>query len=172
MDIFVQIFGEGKDLNILQMTSRGIISFFIALLLIRIAGRRAFGMKTAFDNIIALLLGAILSRAAVGASPFIPTVCSCLVIALLHRLFAILSIYSQKIGSFVKGNKILIYKEGDKKMNNMYRALASEHDLHEYMRLKLHKEDLDDVKEVYVERNGEISFLKKDKANTNQPAST
>lgn len=162
METIIQIFGEGKDLNALQMTCRGIVSFFIALILIRIAGRRSFGMKTAFDNIIALLLGAILSRAAVGASPFIPTICSCLVIALLHRLFAVLSIYSPAIGRFVKGKRIIIYKEGDKKLQNMYRALASEHDLHEYVRLKLQKEDLNGIKAVYVERNGEMSFLKKD----------
>jgi len=52
MNLLIQIFGEGKDLNALQMSSRGIVIFFIALILIRISGRRSFGVRTPLDNII------------------------------------------------------------------------------------------------------------------------
>ena len=37
MDWIQLVFGEGKDLNALQMTSRAVVVFFITLLLIRIA---------------------------------------------------------------------------------------------------------------------------------------
>jgi len=49
--ILIEMFGQGKDLNTLQMSCRGIVVFFIALLLIRISGRRSFGMHTPLDNI-------------------------------------------------------------------------------------------------------------------------
>lgn len=160
-NLLQELFGHGKNLNALQMSCRGVVTFFLALVLIRIAGRRSFGMKSAFDNIIALLLGAVLSRAVVGASPFIPTTCTCTVIAILHRGFAWLSIHSKVIGTLVKGNKILIYENGQEKEKNMKRSLVSDNDLKEELRLKMNADTLDDVKTVYMERNGELSFIEK-----------
>src|ERR1700733_6885187 len=57
MHLLIEIFGEGKDLTFLQMTARGIVVFFLALLLIRISGRRSFGMHMPLDNIISIMLG-------------------------------------------------------------------------------------------------------------------
>jgi len=50
MELLIKIFGEGKDLDALQMSSRGIVMFFIALVLIRLSGRRSFGVRTPLDN--------------------------------------------------------------------------------------------------------------------------
>src|SRR5215831_11046179 len=72
------LFGEGKDLDCLQMSCRAVVAFFITLVLIRMAGIRTFGKKSAFDNVIIIMLGSILSRVVVGASPFIPTTLGCL----------------------------------------------------------------------------------------------
>ena len=59
MDILHTLFGEGKDLNSLQMVCRAVGCFFITLALIRIAGIRTFGRRTAFDNVITIMLGSI-----------------------------------------------------------------------------------------------------------------
>src|SRR5690242_20328750 len=105
MDLISQLFGEGKELTALQMSMRGIVIFVIALLLIRISGRRSFGLSAPFDNIITILLGAVLSRAVVGASPFWPVVVCCLVIVLLHRLLGLLVSKSERFASLIEGNK-------------------------------------------------------------------
>ena len=88
MDILSTLFGHGKDLNSLQMICRAAVSFFLTLILIRIAGIRTFGKKTPFDNVITIMLGSIFSRVVVGASPFIPTTLACLAFVLIHRLLA------------------------------------------------------------------------------------
>jgi len=36
MELIKEIFGEGKDLSVIQMSSRGIVVFIIALVLIRV----------------------------------------------------------------------------------------------------------------------------------------
>src|SRR6185312_3538587 len=106
MDLILEIFGEGKDLNPLQMSCRGIVVLLIALILIRVSGRRSFGLHTPLDNIITISLGAVLSRAIVGASPFIPVIVACFVIVLIHRLLGWLIVKSPKFGGIVEGNKI------------------------------------------------------------------
>ena len=158
-----QLFGSGTELEPLQMGLRALCVFLIALIMIRMAGIRAFGMKSPFDYTIILLLGAILSRAVVGASPFISIVVACLVIVLMHRLFGILSIYSTAFGNLIKGDKILLYKDGLPLIKNMKKSLISNKDLAEGIRMELHSELQEDVESAYLERNGHISVIAKKK---------
>src|SRR5688500_14278019 len=102
MNTIYEIFGQGKDLTVLQMGLRALVIFIIALIVLRIAGRRSFGMQMPIDNILVILLGAILSCAVVGASPFVPTVVAAAIIAVLHRLFALIAIYSKGFGWLIK----------------------------------------------------------------------
>lgn len=161
MELFYQIFGEGKDLNALQMSSRGVVVFFIALLLIRISGRRSFGVRTPLDNIIVILLGAVLSRAVVGASPFVPVMICCFSIVALHRLFGWLIATSKSFGRVMEGNKILLYDNDQFKYEAMKRALVCEEDLMQGVRKSALTDDLSKIDKVYMERNGDISAIKK-----------
>src|ERR1700754_300828 len=110
MELLVTIFGEGKDLGVLQMSCRGIVVFIIALALIRLSGRRSFGIRTPLDNIITISLGAILSRAIVGASAFLPIIVCCFVIVTLHRGFSWLVVNNKAFGRFIEGDKIVLFK--------------------------------------------------------------
>jgi uncharacterized membrane protein YcaP (DUF421 family) len=156
-----ELFGSSRDLSILQMADRAVVVFLLALIFIRIAGIRAFGMKSAFDNIIILLLGAILSRVVVGASQAVPTTTACFVIVFLHRLFGLLSVYSTKFGYLVKGKRVLLYQDGKMMKRNMNLNMISEHDLMEGVRLQGHVDELKDIKAAYLERNGHISIITK-----------
>src|SRR6185312_4841363 len=157
-----EIFGQGKNLNILQMGCRGIVVFFIALVLIRISGRRSFGMHTPLDNIISISLGAVLSRAIVGVSPFVPVVITCLVIVLLHRFLAWLILRSKRVSELVEGNKILIFENGHFIQQNINKALVCEEDIMQGIRRTALTDNLDKIDRVYMERNGEISAIKKE----------
>jgi uncharacterized membrane protein YcaP (DUF421 family) len=160
-DILIKFFGEGKDINAQQMCSRAIVIFIIALLLMRISGRRSFGVKTPLDNIIIILLGAVLSRAVVGASPFIPILTACLTLVLIHRLLGWLIAKQTSIGKFIEGNKILLFDNGQFIEKNMKRALVCQEDILQAIRKSALTEDLNRIDKVYMERNGEISSIKK-----------
>ena len=161
MEILSKIFGEGKDLNIYQMCLRAIVIFFITLFLIRVSGRRSFGMRSPFDNIIVILLGAILSRTIVGASEFLPTISAAFVIVFMHRLFAWIAMSYQQFGAIIEGEKIILYENGILINGNMKKALLSEKDLYESLRKTLNMDSLENIKCAYMECNGEISFIKK-----------
>jgi uncharacterized membrane protein YcaP (DUF421 family) len=155
------LFGEGEDLDTLQMSCRAVVAFVITLLLIRIAGIRTFGKKSAFDNVIIIMLGSVLSRIVVGASPFIPTTIACLAFVLVHWLLARLSVHNDTIGRWVKGEKSSLYADEQLNRENMNRAGISDKDLKEGLRLAINDESLDQVKEIFLERSGDISIVKK-----------
>ena len=161
MEILSYFFGEGKDLNIYQMCLRAIVIFFITLFLIRVSGRRSFGMRSPFDNIIVILLGAILSRAIVGASAFLPTILAAFVIVFMHRIFAWLAMSYPRFGNIIKGNKIILYEDGRLIEENMKKALLSKNDIDESLRKTLNIDSFKNIKCAYMECNGEISFIKK-----------
>lgn len=162
MGLFEQFIGTGKELTISQMTIRTIIVFLYSLLLIRIAGKRSFGMKMPLDNVLTILLGAILSRAIVGASLFFPIFCSSLALTLLYRLFGGLAYYSKWIGKMAKGSSQLLYQDEKLIEENMKKSMITPQDLMEGVRINSNVDSLDKVKTVYEERNGEISVIKKE----------
>lgn len=150
----------GSNLTLVQIGMRAFITFIAAIILLRISGRRSFGMKSPFDNTFVILLGSILAQGVIGNVEFFDGLMACLVLAVVHRLFAYLSIYSGRFGGWIKGEKILLYKDGRMHRNNMRRSLVSEGDFMERLRLN-GCESLDEVKIAYMERNGEISIIKK-----------
>jgi len=161
MQTLIHIFGEGKDLTILQMIARGIVVFFIALILLRISRRRSFGLHTPLDNIISIVLGAVLSRAIVGASDFLPVIGACTTIVLLHRIVGWALVRHQKLSRFIQGEKIVLFENETFHSENMGKALVCEEDVLQGMRKSALTEDLQKIERIYSERNGEISTIKK-----------
>jgi uncharacterized membrane protein YcaP (DUF421 family) len=162
MHVLIQIFGEGKELSLWQMILRGVAVFFIALILIRISGRRSFGIRTSLDNIISILLGAVLSRAVVGASPFFSVVLSCLAIVLLHRTLGWLILKDDRIARLIEGSRIEVFRDGRFVEKNMRKGLVSREDILQGVRNSALTENMDEIEKVYMERNGVITAIRKD----------
>jgi uncharacterized membrane protein YcaP (DUF421 family) len=162
MEFMNNWWGVNENISPLEIAARSAVMFIIALLLIRMAGMRPFGKGDGFDKIITFLIGAILSRGVVGATPFFSTVASMIVIILIHKLFAKLSIYSKWFGEKVKGERILLFRDGNFFKKNMNHVNITEHDVLEDLRLTTQSESIEKIKEAYMERTGEISFVKKE----------
>lgn len=163
-EILTDIFGEGQELEPLQMCTRATVVFILALVLVRLAGRRAFGMGMTFDNVLTILLGAVMSRAITGASPFLATIAAAATIIALYRLCAWISVRSDAFGKIVKGEPRLLYKDGTLDENELRRSLLSKKDLLEGIHTNGNVDDIDETRKVYLERDGKISVVRKDKA--------
>jgi uncharacterized membrane protein YcaP (DUF421 family) len=154
--------GLNENISPLEIAARSAAMFLIALLLIRMAGMRPFGKGESFDKIITFLIGAILSRGVVGATPFFSTIASMIVIILIHKILSKLSIYSKWFGEKVKGRSVLLYQNGDYLRENMKRANITDHDILEDLRCECQLDSLDKIREVYMERTGKLSFVKRE----------
>ena len=161
MNFLDGMLGKGADLNVLQMSIRGIIIFIVALILIRISGRRSFGLHMSLDNIITITLGAVMSRAIVGASAILPVIVSCTVIVLAHRILGWMTVKNKALANIVEGKKMVLFTNGSFIEKNMDKALVCEEDIMQGVRRNVLTNNLDLVQEIYIERNGEISAIKK-----------
>lgn len=161
MEELTRIWGVNNDITPLEIAARAFVMFFIALGLIRISGMRAFGKSSAFDTIVTFLVGGILVRGVIAATPFISTVVAGFVLVVIHRILSIMAVDNTFIGNIVKGKKYLLYKNGTFLEKNMIRTGISKHDIMEGLRKDLQTKDLHEIEEVVMERNGEVSFIKK-----------
>jgi uncharacterized membrane protein YcaP (DUF421 family) len=161
MDVVIAIFGEGKDLDALQMAARTVAVCFAALIFIRISGRRSFGQRSPFDYVVAILLGATLSRVIVGASPAVPTLVASFVMVLIHRALAWACIRSPRLESLVVGVEREVFRDGQFNGKQMSAALITKKDVFETARQELHTPDLAKVESAMLERNGQVSLIRK-----------
>lgn len=163
MERIIEIFGEGEELAVMQMVYRALVVFLIGLILVRIAGRRAFGIREPFDNVMTILLGAILSRAVVGASPFVATILACTAIVVLHRLFGLLAVYYSLFGKLVKGQERILYENGRLSKKNMVFGMISKRDLMKGIRTITNQDSFDNIEKIFLERDGRMSIIMKEK---------
>ena len=84
-----------------------------------------------------------------------------MVLIVLHPLFAFLTFYSHRFGILVKGRPDVIVRDGQCDVPMMWRNHVSTHDLDEDMRLGVNIDNLSRIRIARVERNGDISFIKK-----------
>jgi uncharacterized membrane protein YcaP (DUF421 family) len=161
MTFVTELIGVGRDLTPLQMSVRALLISLFALLLIRIAGRRAAGMKAPFDNITIILLGTVLCQGVVGTAPILSTAAAGLTIVILHRGLGLLGLYSSTLSNFIKGKTIVLYQNGKFIKPSLARSLVTEGDILEEVRLRTQVDSFENVETIYMERNGEVSTVLK-----------
>jgi uncharacterized membrane protein YcaP (DUF421 family) len=161
MDTIFVLFGDGRNLDPLQMAMRTIAVFVIALALIRVSGRRSFGQRSPFDSVVVILLGATLSRAIVGASPFIATVIASFAIVMCHRMLAWACMRSRRFERLVSGVEREVFSNGAFNAHEMHAALVTPTDVQESVRQKTGSRSMENVAAAILERNGDVSVIRK-----------
>jgi uncharacterized membrane protein YcaP (DUF421 family) len=153
---------EAQDLDLIQVSLRGLIVFLFAIAIVRVADKRFLSHKTAFDAVLFFMLASMLSRAINGSASIIPTIGSAFVLVIAHRILAFLSWRSHGMGKLIKGVDDEIICDGQLNRDMMRQHHFSEHDLLEDLRLK-GVEHPSDVKTARLERSGELSVIRKER---------
>lgn len=151
---------QAEKLEAHQMCIRAVVIFSVSLFIIRISAIRVFGKFSAFDHLTMLMLGAIMGRAVVTTQSLPGTILTLFIIMLLHRFIAWLTYRSRRAGALLKGKQMLLIKNGKKYQKNLNSTHITEADILEALRRDLHITSLDKIKEVYLERSGDISIIR------------
>lgn len=161
-DLFHALVGRDPDtITWWQMAVRGAIVFLYSVTLVRLGGARIFGRNTSLDIVLAVLLGSSLSRALTANAPFVPTLAATAALVGLHMLMAALTRRSRRLGHLVKGEEVKLVEDGAIRWEAMAKAQLTEHELMEGLRLRGGTDDLGRVAAAYLERNGQISVIRR-----------
>ena len=84
-------------------------------------------------------------------------------VVVFHRGFSWMTIRFPWFSQLVEGNKIPVFQHGKMEKENLKKGLISEEDVMQGVRKSALTEDMSKIDKIYLERNGEVSPIKKDK---------
>lgn len=160
--MFEDLLGLGldvADVSALQMALRTVLIYAATLAIVRVGSKRFLSQATAFDAIVAIMLGSIMSRAINGSAPLLPTIAAGIILVGLHWLIAAIAYSSDWFGFLVKGEPVLLIKDGRLNERGLRGSSISHRDLEEALRIESHVTEPEKVQLAYLERNGGISVI-------------
>jgi uncharacterized membrane protein YcaP (DUF421 family) len=143
-----------------QMSIRAVIIFLFGLVLVRLASKRVFGRWGAIDIILSVIIGSNLSRTMTGSAPFLETLAATTVLVALHAVVVWVAARVSWLGPLVKGKSCRIAQDGRFDPRQLKKHAVGDRDIEE----ALHFAGLarpDQVAEAWIERNGDISIIKR-----------
>jgi uncharacterized membrane protein YcaP (DUF421 family) len=149
-----------QDFTVLQVSVRAAVVFLYTILLVRFADKRFLSRKSVFDAALGFIIASMMARAINGSAPLVPTLVGGAVLILMHRALAHLAMRFHPVGRLVKGRTDLVVENGEIRMDGLKRNNFSQNDLQEDLRLN-GVSSVEEVRAAYIERNGELSVLRK-----------
>jgi len=164
-EFLIELFGfhaKADTITTSQICWRTGLVSIIAIILLRISGRRTFASNSGLEMVVKFMLGAILSRAIAGDSPFGPIVAAAVTLVLFHRLLAYATYAFPAFGRLLKGQDSVLVDGGVIKHHELRRASLSEAAMRAAVRGAANLEDLAQTQTVRLEHDGTISVVKKE----------
>ena len=163
---------EAKDIGVGQMSLRAFVVFLIAIAIVRFGDERFMGKSTALDVMLGIVFGSVVSRAITGNTPFFPTLAASIVLVAMHWAISAIAFRSRRFGRVVKGPTHHLVNDGEIDWNEMRKTHISQNDLREAMRQHGRRDDLSEIESAYLERNGSISVIFREREKSDRPGSS
>lgn len=160
--MYRQLIGPDDGANTGQLCVRAVIIFFLGVAYIRIAGRGTFSNASPLDIVVALIVGSNLSRVMTGKADFWPVITASLLLVVLHRLFAMMTIRWSWLSWLMKAEPVVLVRDGVPDRRAMLWHGIGDLDLREGLRLE-QVERPEDVHLATLENGGRISVVPKSK---------
>lgn len=161
-DLWNDMFGVGLPANEIgagQMAMRSVLIYAVTLAFVRLAKKRFLSQASAFDVVVGIIIGSIASRTITGNAPLFPSMAACAAIIAMHWLMSALAVRSHRFGETIKGSSCLLVRDGRLDEGALRAAHMTRRDLKEALR-QGGVQDVGEVKEAHLERNGRVSIIK------------
>lgn len=159
-DLVQTLLGVGEEeLNAGEMAVRAIVTFGVTVAILRLGDKRMFGKGTTFDTVVAIMIGSVMSRAITSSSSLLATWAAGMVLVWLHWLLGIMTFKFDWFGPLVKGNPVLLIKDGEVQQEGMREGSITPNDLEQALRVAGNTADPTDIQRAYLERDGSISVV-------------
>lgn len=143
-----------------QLSFRALFLLAFGIVCVRVAGRKTFAQASPLDLIVALILGSNLSRMMIGKAPFFPSLAATLTLVVASRLLQRLTLHWGPLAKLLKGEPVVLVRDGVMDPNALHRHGISEAELAEGLRMEQH-ERIQDVRLATLEGGGKISVVPK-----------
>ncbi len=164
LELFYWLIGVEKtitELTIVQILTRTIIVYGVALLLIRLGKRRFLGGYSAFDILMGFVVGSIPSRTITGRENLFSASVVIATLMVIHYAISYVTYHYNKASRIVKNEERQLIKDGEIDKIAMEKSKLGKNDLLQALRKKGNVETPDDVKSAYLERDGSITVIPK-----------
>jgi uncharacterized membrane protein YcaP (DUF421 family) len=154
-----------SDLMIRHLIVRSAVVFIIGIFIIRIGKRRMFSAATPLDLLMSIIIGSVLSRAINGSAPFTETIVATMTLVALHWLFSTMTFHSPRFNKFVNGEPRHLIMDGELHRDALGAGKINQADLLEALHLSGFESPAQ-IRNAWLERNGEISFIERDESSS------
>ncbi|AMR28420.1 hypothetical protein A0257_15855 [Hymenobacter psoromatis] len=151
-----------SDITTSQICWRTVVVSLVAIVLLRLSGRRTFASSSALETIVKFMLGGLLSRAIAAAGPFLPTIAAAATLVAVHRAIAYATYFIPPLGRLIKGEPSILAEGNHIHYNELRFASVSEQAMRAAVRGAANIDDLAEVKTVRLEHDGTVSVVKKE----------
>jgi uncharacterized membrane protein YcaP (DUF421 family) len=145
-----------------QVCWRTVSVFLLALLLLRISGRRTFASNSALDMVVKFMTGALLSQAILASVPYWLGIAGATTLILLHRVVAYLTYFLPAVGRLLRGSPSVLADGTVVQHAELRYASLTEDDMMAAVRAAANLNDLSQVQTVRLEHDGQVSVVKKE----------
>jgi len=143
-----------------QMVVNSAIIYLLLLAIFRIAGRRTLAETSTFDLVLLLIIGETTQEAMVGSDDSVLS--ATVAILTLVSLDMAISYLRKSFPAFdhiVEGRAVLLIREGKIQESALTANSLDHEDLREAARLSHGLENMEDVRQATLERDGQISIV-------------
>jgi uncharacterized membrane protein YcaP (DUF421 family) len=147
--------------SIIRTAIISLVAYAGLILMLRVAGNRPLTQLNAFDFIVNVAIGSTLATVMLNKDVVLAD--GLLTFAMLIGLQLVISYFSRKSSAFnhaVKSRSVLVFYDGEMLYDEMKKHLLTKDDLLQAIRLK-GLGDLEKVKAVILETNGNFSVIEK-----------
>jgi uncharacterized membrane protein YcaP (DUF421 family) len=143
---------------------RGVILYFILLVILRVSGRRTLGQMTTFDFVLLLIIAETTQQALLGED-FSLTNAGLLIVTLMVIDIGLSLLRERwpRLNRIIEGLPLILVEDGRPIKERVDRSRVDEEDILAAARESQGIERMDQIKYAVLERNGGISIIPKQK---------